>query len=178
MSDAYVDFLHAKVHDVGLLAYVLARVVEDGDCLRWTGWSANGHPAGTIAGRRMLIRRELYKAAHGPIREGKIVRCNCETPDCVNPEHATLTTYKAVAKQLGAEGVMSGPVRSARIAAVKRAGKQAKITQKDARAIRASDEPLRVLAARYGLSKETCSKIRRGQVQREFAGNPWAGLGA
>lgn len=155
------------------LRHYAARIREDGDCLRWLGSCCNGHPAVRIDGKTVLVRRVLMQP--GP---GKIARCTCGTDDCINPEHLTVTTYRAVAKQLGALGVMSGPVRSARIAAVKRAGKQARITQETARAIRDSDETGRVLAARYGIAEATVSKIRLGQVRREFAGNPWRGLGA
>lgn len=162
-----------------LLDYVAARIIEDGDCWRWTAGTVNGHPSATINGRRgALVRRELFASIHGPIPRGRIVRCICELPLCVNPAHAMLTTYKAVAKECGALGLMSGPVRSARIAAVKRASTQAKISQEDARAIRASDEPGCVLAARYRVAEATISKIRRGRVRREFAGNPWQGLAA
>jgi hypothetical protein len=157
-----------------LTAYILARVVADGGCMRWTGYCFNGHPGGTVGGCKLLIRRALWEAANGPIPAGKILRCTCETPLCI--EHLEVTTYQAVAKRLGAAGVMSGPVRSARIAAVKRAGGQAKITQDDARAIRASSEPLSVVAGLYGISVSTASRIRRHRVRREFVGNVWAGL--
>ena len=86
------------------------------------------------------------------------------------------TTYGAIAKECGALGLMSGPVRSARIAATKRAGTQAKISQDDARAIRASEEPVKVLGERYNIAQATVSKIRLWQVRREFVGNVWAGL--
>lgn len=159
-----------------LTEYVAARVREDGGCLRWRGYSCNGHPGGTIDGWRFLVRRALYEEQRGPIPKGKVIRCTCETPDCINTEHFKLTTYKAVALECGALGLMSGQVRSARIAAVKRAGAQAKITQDDARAIRASDEPLAIVARRYGITPSTASRIRRGTVRREFVGNPFAGL--
>lgn len=159
-----------------LQAYVSARVIEDGDCLRWKGYCYNGHPGGTIDRRKVLIRRELYVAAKGPIPKGKILRCTCETPLCVNVEHVVPTTYKAVAKECGAQGLMSGPVRSARIAAAKRVGPQARISQDDARVIRDSDELLSVLAARYQIAECTCSRIKRGEMRREYTGNPWAGL--
>lgn len=159
-----------------LEGYVAKRVVDDAGCLRWTGYVYNGHPGGTLNGRKFLVRRAVYEAAHGAIPRGLIVRCICETPLCVADDCLKLTTYKAVAKVCGAQGLMSGPVRSARIAEVKRAGKQAKITQEDARAIRASDETGVVLAARYRLSQATISKIQLGQVRREFTGNPWQGL--
>jgi hypothetical protein len=80
-------------------------------------------------------------------------------------------------KHLAAYGIMSGPVRSGRIAATKRIGPQAKITQDDARAIRASDDSGKTLSLRYGISESTVSKIRRNKMRREFEGNVWAGLG-
>jgi hypothetical protein len=49
----------------------------------------------------------------------------CETPLCVELGHLTLSTYRKVALEMSRQGLMSGPVRSARIAAAKRAGKQA-----------------------------------------------------
>lgn len=157
-----------------LLAYVAARVKEDGGCLRWTGTVFNGHPGGTINKRKVLIRRELYALKHGPIPKGRILRCTCETPLCVDEEHVKLTTFRAVGKECGAKGLMSGPVRSARIAAAKRASACAKITQDDARAIRASDDKGRVLAKRYGVSESTISKIRLGKVRRDFGAALWA----
>lgn len=63
----------------------------------------------------------------------------------------------------------------ARIAAAKRASPQAKITQDDALAIRASTEILRIVAERYKISIGTASKIRRGLMRRDFD-SPWAGL--
>lgn len=161
---------------MNLQAYVDARVVEDGDCLRWRGYSYNGHPGGTLAGRKMLIRRELWAQAHGPIPPGKIIRCMCGTPLCVTIAHCELTTYRRIAKADGALGLMSGAVRSARIAATKRAGPQSKISQDEARAIFVSDETLSALAQQYGISTSTASRIKRGQMRREFVGNVWAGL--
>lgn len=161
---------------VDLRATIADRVVEDGDCLRWTGSCVNGHPYIRLSGRSMLVRRALWESERGPIPAGRILRCTCGLQRCINLDHAKLTTYRAVGKELGALGVMSGPVRSARIAAVKRAGKQAKISQQQAREIRHSDESSTVLAARYGLSVSTVCRIRNGQMRREFAGNPFAGL--
>jgi hypothetical protein len=163
-------------------AYFAARVVECGDCLRWIGSITRGgigHPTMRLAGgKQVLVRRQVWEQANGPIPPGKIIRCRCETPLCVALEHLRLTTYRELALQLGALGVMSGPVRSARIAAVKRAGKQAKMSQDEARAIRASDESSPILSRRYGVSVSHICRIKRGDVRREFAGNVWAGLGA
>ncbi|HUM36198.1 MAG TPA: hypothetical protein PLQ85_04935 [Anaerolineae bacterium] len=160
-----------------LRTYVAAHTIDDAGCLRWTGWSVNGHPGGTIGGRKLLIRRALFEVEHGePVPAGKVLRCTCGTPLCVVLSHCGLTTYQRIAVACGAQGLMSGPVRSAHIAAAKRAGPQAKIDQEQALAIRASDEPGVVLAARHGISPATVSKIRRGLVRRDFVGNPWAAL--
>ena len=157
-------------------AYVAAHVVEDGDCLRWVGPFSNGSPIRRLHGKYITIRRYLYEVAHGPIPAGKVMRCTCGMNACVNLEHARLTTHSSIAKECGALGLMSGAVRSAKIAAAKRAGPQAKITQDDVRAFRASDEPAAVFARRHGISQSTACKIRRNEIRREFAGNPWAAL--
>ena len=160
----------------GLLDYVRARTIEDGDCLLWTGTLYNGHPGGTLDRKKILIRRALYERANGAIPAGKIIRCTCNTRLCVHLDHNKLTTYRDVATECGALGLMSGPVRRARIAAAKRAGPQSKLTQDDARAIRVSDAPLSVLSARYRISESTVSRIKRSETRREFVGNVWAGL--
>lgn len=165
-----------------LATYIRARTVEDAGCLRWTGSTVAGgrHPTMRLpGGKQVLIRRLIVEARLGhPIPRGKIVRCTCETPLCVADDCLVLTTYRAVALECGASGLMSGPVRSARIAATKRAGKQAKIRQEDARAIRDSNDTGVEIARRYGISQGTVSKIRKGHVRREFVGNPWQGLAA
>lgn len=170
MSDAYLQFA--------------GKFVEDGDCLRWTAGVVGKckHPYVAIYSPKrkcLLVRRAVWEQAHGPIPPGKIIRCTCGTPGCILLEHLELTTFQKLAKQLGALGVMSGPVRSAKIAASHRARHPlTKVSQEDVRTIRASDEPGTVLAARYGVSEATISKYRLGHCRREYGGNVWQGLGA
>jgi hypothetical protein len=159
-------------------------VIEDGDCLRWTGlcYGKRQHPGVCLYSpkrKTLLVRRVLWEEANGPIPAGQIIRCTCETPRCVNIEHCDLTTFGKLAKELGALGIMSGPVRSAKIAATHRERHPlTKCTQEQVREIRASDEPGTVLAARYGVSEATISKYRLGRFRREFGGDVWRGLGA
>jgi len=159
-------------------AYARARVVECGDCLRWTGSvirTGTGHPCRRLPdGRSVLVRRHVWESLHGPIAAGKILRCTCETPLCI--AHLKLTTYRGVARECAALGLMSGPVRSGRIAATKRAGWQAKITQEAVREFRAGDESAASFARRHGISESVAFRIRRNELRREFAGNVWAGL--
>lgn len=126
--------------------------------------------------KTVLVRRAIWEDEHGQIEAGKIVRMTCETQKCVNPKHMVLTTYQRLAKEMGALGKMSGPLRSAKIAAVKRA-KYAKLTHDDIREIRASNETGRAMAKRFQVSEKHISAILSGQRWREFT-SPWAGLGA
>lgn len=158
--------------------YCRARVVEDGDCLRWTGSvirTGNGHPCRRLPdGRSVLVRRHVWESVRGPIPPGKILRCSCETPLCI--AHVRLTTYRGAALEDGARGLMGGAVRSARIAETKRRGPQAKLTQEAVRAFRAGNESAAEFARRHGVSESVAYRIRRHEVRREFAGNVWAGL--
>ena len=159
-----------------LSAYIAARTVDDGGCLRWIGAAGNGHPSMRVDGRQVLTRRVIVELDSGPIARGKIVRCTCETPLCVAREHLIVTTYRAVATECGRRGLMSGPVRGARIAASKRCSEKAKLTAEAVREIRASTSTGVALARRYKVSESTVSRIRLGRMWREFVGNPWAGL--
>lgn len=157
--------------------YVAAHTVEDAGCLRWTGASvARRHPVlYQPGGRQLLVRRLVVEARGRPIPPGMIVRCTCETPLCVADACLRVTTYGAVAREVARLGLMGGLLRSARVAATKRGGPQAKLTDAAVQAIRTGDEPGTVLARRYGVCEGTISKIRRGQMRRDFA-SPWLGL--
>ena len=153
------------------------RTQEDGACLIWKGGCCNGHPATRHNGKTVLVRRLLWQELHGEIPAGHIVRMTCECKKCIEPAHMKCTTYQRLAKQLGALGVMSGPVRSAAIQKAKRNSKQCKLTLDAVRAIRASDETTIVLAARYGVAQAHISKVRKHKCQIDYQ-SPFTGLGA
>jgi hypothetical protein len=147
---------------------------DDAGCAVWLHYCCNGHPAMRHDGKTQLVRRLLWSSIHGPIPGGRIVRCKCGTPKCVNPECLELTTRKKLAKELGAIGLMSGQKRSAAIARAKRKT-HGKLTQEAVDAIRSSSEKTDVLGARYGISAAHVSKVRIGKSWRDFS-SPWAGL--
>lgn len=151
--------------------FLLSNTDDDAGCRVWRGGCANGHPAHG----KQLVRRTLWVELHGPIEPGKIIRCTCGTPKCIEPEHLEKTTFRKLCKELGAQGVMSGQKRSAAIARAKRKGPQAKITDADVRRIRYGNELLRDLAADLGINQGTVSKIRLGKVRKDFT-SPWSGL--
>ena len=159
---------------VKLAAYVAARSVEDGDCTIWTGFSYGNGAGAHMNGKKFMVVRALWEAKHGPIPDGKRLRCTCQRKLCISLDHRKLMTYKQIAKEVGALGLMGGPVRGAKIAATKR--KQAKTTDADVRAIRESTESCSVLAARYGVSRAAISKYRRHASRKDYGNNPFAGL--
>jgi hypothetical protein len=77
-------------------------------------------------------------------------------------------TRAQVAQECGRLGLMSGPVRSARIAQAKRAGPMAKLTEALALEIRRSNESGVSVARRLGITPKLVSQIRRGQRWREY----------
>lgn len=161
---------------MSLFTDIQHRTTDDAGCAVWRYSCCNGHPAFRHEGKTVLVRRALWQDEHGEIPDGKIIRMTCETPKCVHPEHMTLTTYRRLGKELGALGLMSGPVRSAKIAATKRA-KYGKLTAEAVRDIRSSPETGRAMAAKYGVDEKHISRIRLNRTWREFS-SPFAGLGA
>lgn len=89
--------------------------------------------------------RVFYERHKGPIPAGWHLHHMCHNPPCVNPNHLEPRE----------------PVEHARLQ------RSMKLSMKDARTIRASQETGRALAARYGVSEAHISRIRLGQVWRE-----------
>lgn len=149
---------------------------EVGDCYLWKRATANGHPCIRHEGRNQLVRRTLWVSAHGPIPAGHIVRAKCGDKLCINPAHTELTTFARLGKELGALGIMSGPIRSAAIQRTKRRT-QGKLSIEAVREIRASDETTIAMAEKFGVAQAHISKIRKNKCQIDYS-SPFAGLGA
>ena len=173
--------MHLQAHQTimtKIITRLLSKTIDDAGCMVWQGACCNDHPAFRIGKKTLLVRRYIWAQTHGrEIPAGHVVHVTCDTPRCVNPDCIKLTTYKAIAQAKGALGLMSGPVRSAAIARVKRAGPQCKLTPQDVAEIRTSNDLGRVLAQRYGVAQAHVSKVQLHKAYRDFS-NPFAGLGA
>ena len=150
------------------------RTIDDAGCAIWQGSCGNGYPTMRHHGRVSLVRRVLWEAANGPIPTGMIVHCTCGAQKCVELSHMELTTRGAVAKKMGAMGVLGGIARRAAIARTRRA-KHAKLTEQDVAEIRLSEAPTAAQAVRYGVSPTHINRIKAHTVWRDFS-SPWAGL--
>ncbi len=110
-------------------------------CWNWTrGRTTAGYGEVTLDGRAAPVyaHRLSYEQTHGEIPEGLQIDHLCGNPPCVNPGH-----LEAVSN---AENT--------------RRGKRAKLDVTSVRAIRASNEPRKVLAERYGIHPEYVTAIR------------------
>lgn len=84
------------------------------------------------------------------IRAGGVIRHTCDNPPCVNPLHLVLATTAEN------QDDMARKWRS-----------RSKLTEEQIREIRASSEPYRALAERYGLkSHKTVSNIKQRRIFR------------
>jgi len=158
-----------------LIDRIKDRCVMCGDCWLWRGYALHGdQPQIKIDGKAQSVRRVLYEAMHGPVPEGKEVARTCEHRNCVF--HAEPQSHSKVGKRVAKTGVYANPARCAKIAATKRRD-EARITWEQAQEMRGCSETLDEAAERYGISRTTVARIRRGQAWKDYS-NPFSGLGA
>ena len=96
--------------------------------------------------------------------EGVVWHTVCGTRDCANPEHRRAGDRSS---QMLAAKIKRTPLQRARIAAGRRQG--SRLTEQGAQEIRDSDEPLRVLAERHGISVAHACNVRNGRQRCHLA---------
>lgn len=145
-----------------LIARLLARCTEVGDCLIWQGRVANGSPLVYIDGKYLTARRVLWEATRGPIGRGLYPSCTCHESACMNIEHIRLMTTRQIARKAAKTGAFSRPERRAAIALALR--RSSKITPEMEQRIRAAESGAAV-ARELGISKSMATKIRAGKAR-------------
>lgn len=173
MSHAHGTYLGGVVS----VECLRSRSVVDGDTGCWH-WRQSTFPCGCPSVRlvgsasKMRGRRAALWLASGgelPLR-GHLVwaRDGCKSVDCVNPEHATSGTKAQWGRVISKRGVYHED-RARRAASAKRVAVErgiTKIPDADLPAIRASEEPSKAVADRYGVHAGTINAIRRGAYRR------------
>jgi hypothetical protein len=158
-------------------AYLVERIrrnsTECGDCLLWTGYCNNGiMPVINIDRKPTAVRRAMWEATHGTVKDGHEVVHTCESRKCVAVEHLETITKGERRKRMA---LVRNTQQSASAVRIMRE-RFSKLTMEKAREIRASDEQGKVLAERYGVTPQLVSLVRTGKSWAEPS--PWAGLGA
>lgn len=129
--------------------YIIDRCIPipEVGCWLWLyaiGPTGYGH-CGTDREGTRKAHRVSYEVFKGPIPAGKLVQHSCDNPWCVNPDHLSVGTHATNNWDKQAKG---------------RAAK--KLTADDVARIRESEEPLTLLAARFGVGVSMIKKIRCG----------------
>lgn len=168
----------ARKTTIWTAASLLANTTEDAGCLVWSGrmHSQNSAPLADHDGARWMVRRLLLTLLGKPPARGAVVRCICETPGCINPEHLRVLTRSRHMAEAATAPTRNEVLRRARIAATKQA-RHARLTPEQVQWVRTSPLSGAEVARQLGVHRSLTNRIRRGAAWAQ-PGNPWAGLGA
>lgn len=159
--------------------------INDDGCWLWRGALTEGKwprihapdlslpdgPKRTQTGRRATWQLKTGKA----IPNGWRVYGTCLCDTCVNPDHSKCGPTAELGKFSAKLGRFKGS--HARITANRRTGRmRAILTPEQVLEIQASPEMNRQLAERLGVSHQTISRARRGDMKSLQAANPFVGL--
>jgi hypothetical protein len=112
-------------------------------CTLWTGaLTQKGYGDLLVERRHIRAHRAAWEAYRGPIPDGMHVLHKCDVPACINPDHLWLgTNVDNMADKMAKGRHSSNP--------------NPKLNERAVAEIRASADPVKVLAARYGVADRT-----------------------
>lgn len=137
-------------------------------CWVWTGRIHEGVPYGWHGGSLGSMRKVAFSLHHGrEVAHGHVVKTTCECGACLNPFHLKEISRRELLR----ENHLKEPAirRSARLTAAAVARGNAVLNLEKAREIRASCEPARVFAERFGVSESHINRVRRGESWKEYS---------
>ena len=133
-----------------------AKVDKSGDCWEWTaGKDVGGYGSFYLSGSSIKAHRIAYTITVGDIPDGMCVLHTCDNPPCVQPDHLFIGTYMDNYHDMKAKGRVYKGYRQHG-----ESHTHAKLTEKDVIEIRASSDPQRAMARRFGVSDMAISKIK------------------
>lgn len=122
---------------------------EDG-CWEWKGArSADGYGAYSYKKKSYRAHRLALELDGRPVPDGMYACHHCDNPICVRPDHL----YVGTPTDNMRDAKKRNRLRPAR-----------KLTESDVLAIRASKEPVKALAAKYGVTHGAISMARSGKT--------------
>lgn len=133
-----------------------AKTMEVGDCELWTGRTHKGYGEIIINREIWRVHRLTWTIENGPIPEGLGVLHECDNRACRKLSHLFLGDALANNIDRDLKGRGSAGKRE-------RHG-HAKLTETAVAEIRASREPARLVAPRFGVTIETIRRVRRGEA--------------
>lgn len=159
-----------------LIKRILSHVEEVGECWEWVGAVQSSAPTPMMrwAGSTKPVRR-IIAQAQGKQVHGRLATCKCRNELCVNPEHVVVVTRQRLQELIAKER----NYQATNFLRIKKlsdnARLHAKLTVEIAQEIRDADGTQRQIAARFGVTQATVSRIRRGETWRDYS-NPFSAL--
>src|SRR5580704_14675805 len=145
-----------------------SRVVKGDGCWLWIG-AKNSMGYGQLRdkGRILFAHRFSYETSVGAIPPGLEVCHSCDVPTCVRPDHLFAGTHVDNMRDAASKGLMAGNggLRGETIG-------NAKLTEEMIVAMRASREPAKVTADRFGVSLSTVYRARTGRTWSHVPAKP------
>lgn len=151
-----------------MIEFIKSRCHEVGECWEWAGATQTRSrvPIMRHLGNSMPVRRVLALAL-GHDLAGKVATYRCGNQLCCNPSHVVVMSKTALQRRTNAKCVRYlHPTRRARVASARRS--RAKLTPEQAQMIRDDPRAQRVIAAEYGITQTTVSRIKRGEMWRDY----------
>jgi DNA-binding XRE family transcriptional regulator len=129
-------------------------------CWLWFGSSSGSTEYGCIwvGGRHVRAHRYSWEIANGPVPDGLLCLHGCDVPLCVNPKHLFLGTPQDNSTDMVRKNRQS---RGAALALRGERNGRAKLSFPQVREIRMSTLAQRQLAAVYGVTRKTISRIKQ-----------------
>lgn len=150
------------------------RCVEEGECLIWQGYFAGRTPMVYNITRMVSVRRLFTLLTRGAAKGGGYYVPTCGDDRCVDPKHTAWHSRSEHASKMAKNAnasISAQQVRRAKVSNTRRS-----ISVQAVMEIRNSDEPVRVLAAKYGISRTMIQRYKTGKSGVSLSLNPFAGL--
>ena len=141
--------------------------ITESGCWIWGGKSPRG--SFLYGGRNISAYRAAWLLFRGTIPTGIQVCHKCDVPACVNPQHLFLGTQSDNIRDMYAKGRGPDDAAIQRCNAARKRGAahprpMAKLTPDMVRDIRAAPWPQKDIARQFGVSQQTISRVKRGQL--------------
>ncbi|MCK9496739.1 MAG: HNH endonuclease [Dehalococcoidia bacterium] len=136
-----------------------------GPCWVWTASRNKGYGQFNRDGRPVPAHRVSYELAHGPVPDGLFVMHRCDNRACVRPEHLAPGTPAENTADMDNKG------RRINVPQVGESHGCARLTEEEVIEIRrrvSTGEKSRLVAADYGVSRETVSAIKTGRLWKHL----------
>lgn len=140
-------------------------------CWLWEGRLTGGYGSFYMETpkRRTTAHRGSWLLHRGPIPDGLVVCHKCDNRACVNPAHLFLGTYAENMQDASRKGRMNWRPGEVRNLPRGEDHHGTKLTVADVVAIRSSEMSGVALAARYGITPTSITRIRKRKVWRHVS---------